>query len=376
MARRLAGLGHDKVEYPIDMFEHEQSYYQAFELLEGYDLKTYMEEQLASPPSEKDLGFLDVTAKVFLFLLSELHAAGIVHCDLKIDNLFLGRLDASAFGKKIKLIDFDFSFFEGTEPPWVPYDEGEDKPGYVGTLGYQSPEHLTDSVPTQKSDVFTASVILYQLYTGRHPLYKLYASKSWDDPAQAARDILEGFQNGNFESPMELFPESPYVNPTMSEALVRSLSMDPDKRPTAQELHQALVDAPPTGSGGGSGGGSSPGAVAGTGTGGGGAAGLSTKAAKDTQLHLLIPGKSGYYPAESGEVLGQANLRMFPEFEYVDAQQFKLEQDPGDHRWYVEGLPSQNNTRLNGDVVTGKRVALTEGDKITVGKFTAIVNLV
>jgi serine/threonine protein kinase len=347
--RVLDGFDRDEVAAPIRFFEHRDSLFAVYDFLMGVNLQEYLANDLGEEPSSKEIEFLDTTGRVFVYQLSRLHQAGLVHGDLKTDNLFLGSRTGSAFGKKIKLIDFDFSFFEGQEPPWAPYDEEEGKPGYIGTVGYRSPEHLQGLMPTQKSDVFTAAIILYYLYTGGHPLGETFG-REFESQEEAAATFLSKYESGDFPTPYQLNAENPFVNKRMSDLIVQALSVDPDRRPVAQELHKVLIDG--------------------------------DTAAPDTvssrlPLRLMIPGKTGYYPVDMDikETFGQNDLRMFPAYEYVDENQFSIELQT-DGQWILEGFPSHNNTRVNGEVVTGKRVALNDGDKISVGHFETTVSIV
>ncbi|DAZ92466.1 TPA: hypothetical protein N0F65_012696 [Lagenidium giganteum] len=85
--------------------------------------------------------------------LQALHAQGIIHCDVKLENILL--TDATS----ARLIDFGGAY---DVSPW-----GKD---LVGTPGYVAPERiLTTAPPTPAADVFSLGVVLFQVLTGRHP---------------------------------------------------------------------------------------------------------------------------------------------------------------------------------------------------------------
>jgi len=99
--------------------------------------------------------FLDAAAG-----LSALHRAGLVHRDVKPDNLFLvGARDAP---ERVKLLDFGLSqrVQSGVEPgpPWV-----------VGTTEYMPPEQVLCDPVDARSDVYALGAVLFRALTGELP---------------------------------------------------------------------------------------------------------------------------------------------------------------------------------------------------------------
>ena len=74
--------------------------------------------------------------------LKYLHSRGIVHKDIKIDNIIVDR------SKKVKLIDFGFS-------------NNTIDTSICGTPGYMAPEILRKEAYTTKADIFSVGVIMY-----------------------------------------------------------------------------------------------------------------------------------------------------------------------------------------------------------------------
>jgi len=90
-----------------------------------------------------------------------------------------------------------------------------------------SPEHLASPPPTSASDVFTCSLILYELLAGGHP----YRSDDQEEYKKAA--LAHKAPRPKFKG------EIPNAE-TVAEVMHRSLSPDPSRRPTAVEFLQAL----------------------------------------------------------------------------------------------------------------------------------------
>ncbi|MFO0588984.1 MAG: protein kinase [Polyangiaceae bacterium] len=93
--------------------------------------------------------------------LATAHAAGIVHRDLKTDNVFLARKKGSA--EEVKVLDFGVSKF-------VTDSASTQKGALLGTPDFMSPEQIVDpSTVDLRTDIYAVGVILYEMLTGRRP---------------------------------------------------------------------------------------------------------------------------------------------------------------------------------------------------------------
>jgi aurora kinase, other len=77
------------------------------------------------------------------------HSKHIIHCDIKLENILIGK------NEEIKLADFGLSIQMKTKRP-LPYPGG-------GTIIYMSPEMLTGNAFNEKTDIWSLGVLLYEL---------------------------------------------------------------------------------------------------------------------------------------------------------------------------------------------------------------------
>src|SRR5579883_3311960 len=128
--------------------------YCVMDLLEGEPLSALLARRGALPAREAAARLARIARAV-----GAAHARGIVHRDLKPENIIIGRDGAP------KLVDFGFSFLEGT-----PAEERLTRSGdRAGTPSYMAPEQIDGKAPTTAVDVWALGVLLFQLVTGRLP---------------------------------------------------------------------------------------------------------------------------------------------------------------------------------------------------------------
>jgi serine/threonine protein kinase len=108
--------------------------------------------------------------------LAVAHAAGVVHRDVKPDNLFLVRKSSP---QSIKLLDFGIS--QDVDAAHAAPDDL-----IIGTPAYMSPERIVDD-PTsdQRGDIWSLGITLHELVTGRQPF-------QGGDDAEVCRRIVGG----------------------------------------------------------------------------------------------------------------------------------------------------------------------------------------
>ena len=129
--------------------------YIVMELLEGESLGEVIERKEALKLSE----VIRLTSQI-LSALDYAHRAGVIHRDLKPDNLFVCRDDRGE--RVMKILDFGIAKDLESDLSLTASIEG----AMVGTPRYMSPEQMQNLNVSAKSDLYAIGVILYQLITG------------------------------------------------------------------------------------------------------------------------------------------------------------------------------------------------------------------
>ena len=161
--------------------------------------------------------------------LAAAHALGIVHRDIKPDNLFL--CDGPRGSRRLKVLDFGVARVTpeaellGANPPLVPTSTGM----VVGTLRYMSPEGALAQRVDHRADLYSAGLVLYLAIAGRGPF----------DHIQGARLLLSAHV-AEQPAPPSRFSRAA-IPAELDRALLRTLRKLPDERfQSADELREQL----------------------------------------------------------------------------------------------------------------------------------------
>ena len=152
-ARSAARLSHPHVVGVFDQGEDNGTLFLAMEYVPGCTLRDVINEQGALPPS-RALALLEPMVSA----LAAAHDAGIVHRDVKPENVLLtddGRVKVADFGLARAVTNATSTATSGGV--------------LIGTVSYIAPELVTDGAADARSDVYSAGVLLYELLTGRKP---------------------------------------------------------------------------------------------------------------------------------------------------------------------------------------------------------------
>lgn len=215
-ARMAAGLHHRNILQIVDFDRFDDGAFIVTELVEGCDLRTFL-EQLRAPPR------YEIAVAIIAELATGLHAAheacaadgsplGLVHRDVSPSNVLLGRLG------EVKLSDFGVAKARLRSYHTV---SGTIK----GKAPYMAPEQILGEVLDRRADIFSLGVLLYEVTTRS----RLYSAKG---DAAAMKMILDG----HVPDPASVRPGYP---PELAAIVRRALARERDQRyPTAR----ALVD--------------------------------------------------------------------------------------------------------------------------------------
>ncbi len=148
-AQILAKLDHPNIIKVYDFGTHGDYFYISFEYFGNSNLRHHINENKLSAEEKK---------KLIVQLhngLSFAHANNIIHRDIKPENIFLNEK------LELKLGDFGLAKV---------LDENLETGKYsiVGTPCYMSPEQIEGGNLTEQSDVFSAGVLIYEIYTGKN----------------------------------------------------------------------------------------------------------------------------------------------------------------------------------------------------------------
>lgn len=160
--------------------------------------------------------------------LTAAHNEGIIHCDLKPENVIVQK--AGEDDELTKIIDFgiakvrDSQVARGNEPTRV-----------AGTLYYTAPEQIGGS-PSASSDIYSMGVLAYVMVTGRRPF-----NPASGPPHVAAQEMLRLQKSGVRFKPKDLRQDLPDA---AQRTILKALSFDPvDRYTQARDFGNALAQA-------------------------------------------------------------------------------------------------------------------------------------
>jgi serine/threonine protein kinase/tetratricopeptide (TPR) repeat protein len=158
-ARAIAALSHPNLLTIHEFTASGDTPFAVMELLEGETLRRRM---AAGPlPWRESLQIIDAVAEG----LAAAHAKGVIHRDLKPDNIFLTSAGV------VKILDFGLAARMAVDPASASeVTAAQTVPGMVlGTIGYIAPEQLKGLPPDARSDLFSVGCVLFEMLAGRLP---------------------------------------------------------------------------------------------------------------------------------------------------------------------------------------------------------------
>jgi eukaryotic-like serine/threonine-protein kinase len=217
-AAAASRLDHPHVVDVTDFGTERGLSYIVMELLRGEDMGAVLEREKGKldPAFAADV-MLAVCAGVFAA-----HESGVIHRDLKPQNIFLAR---TPLGELVpKVLDFGIS-------KRLDEDVGSgltNSGALLGTTHYLSPEQVAGKQLDVRSDQYSLGVILYEALTGRKP-----------HDGASAYAIMHSIGEGSFAQPRKIRPD---ISSAMEAVVVRAMSLRPQERfESVHELGRALL---------------------------------------------------------------------------------------------------------------------------------------
>ena len=173
------------------------------EYVEGITLKKHIDHRGALP--EREVLYY---ATQILSALDYIHSKGIVHCDIKPQNIILLQ------NGSIKVADFGIARLDAM------LDNSKERSDVaLGTVYYVSPEQAQGKAPKAESDLYSLGVMLYEAMTNRLPFYhenstevaKMQINKEPIPPSVFRHDISIGLEQIILRA-MEKNPKKRYAN--------------------------------------------------------------------------------------------------------------------------------------------------------------------
>ncbi|MEX2117623.1 MAG: protein kinase [Bacteroidota bacterium] len=204
-AKAAAGLNHNNICTVYGVEEHDGQMFISMEFIEGGTLRQKL-------PYAKTDDALNIAIQIGE-ALQEAHAKGIVHRDIKSDNVML-----TSKGQA-KVMDFGLAKLKGSL-------KLTRTSSTVGTLAYMAPEQIQGGEVDSRSDIFSFGVVLYEMLTGHFPF------RGEHEAAQ-----MYSILNEEPESVQRYVPE---VSFELLHILKRALEKNPNER--YQSLADVLID--------------------------------------------------------------------------------------------------------------------------------------
>ena len=213
-AKAAAALSHPNIVSVQDQGWNQNgtpAVFLVMEMVEGHTLREYLNEQGSLSVADGIKFLLPV-----LSALAAAHKLGIVHRDIKPENILISKEG------RIKIADFGLA-----KGPLLGTTMTAESSIVLGSVSYLSPEQVQRGIADARSDVYSAGITAFEIFTGEKPF-------AGEEPIQIA------YMHVNDRVPLMSTRKSG-IPPELDQLIHRATNSDPDARPRdAGEFHAAL----------------------------------------------------------------------------------------------------------------------------------------
>ena len=223
-----------RIKHPnvLEIFDFGQlesgAFYLAMEFLEGNDLADEIQRHRVLDPA-RGLRFAQQICRA----LAAAHAKGVVHRDMKPENVFL---QCTPDGEEIvKIVDFGIAQLRTNEEAAASSKQRRlTRTGMIfGTPEYMSPEQAGGKHADQRADIYAVGIILYEMFTGAVPF-----------TGDTFLGVLAKHLNDTAPPMSAVYPELG-ISTELQLVIQRALEKRPEERfQSMHELAQALAGTP------------------------------------------------------------------------------------------------------------------------------------
>ncbi len=213
-ATMISGMNHPNIVeiYKLGMLVDGRKYI-IMELLEGEPLTARIDR--APIPPHEAVDIIDAVCDA----LMAVHARGIVHRDLKSDNVFLAKIDGAT---RVKLLDFGLAK-QANSSTGMKTMTGM----VVGTPHYVSPDQIRGEPASPATDTYSLGILSFKILTGKVPWegeQMQILAHHLQTPPPLASDVV------------------PTIPAGLATLVQRMMAKRPNERPTLAELRAAFAD--------------------------------------------------------------------------------------------------------------------------------------
>ena len=221
-AKAISRLDHIHCVSILDFGVHAKRPYIVMEFITGRRLTMEVGKPQTTPTRAVAL------IRQVLLGLRHAHSAGVLHRDLKPDNVML--TEVTGTGDLVKILDFGFAHIIDAGDPSL-----TDKHIVAGTPSYMSPEQSAGQKTDLRTDIYSAAVMLYELSVGKKPFW-----------AQDVMQILSMHIHKPPPKPREVAPVRG-ISEALERVILRGLAKDRNERFVDAAQFLGALDATPEG---------------------------------------------------------------------------------------------------------------------------------